>query len=153
MRLDRWIILFLLLALAAVGTYYVASQVGLAFITSTGPTIQFVLPTASGLKVGQSLAASGQPAADDIGRITEIVPIADGVLVTATLQKSQPVPPDAHVLLRPGSPPKPSILELAGGSGHATVSKGTIVRVTASVELGPPEGLVEPVPEWPLDNR
>ncbi len=153
MRLDRWIILFLLLALAAVGTYYVASQVGLAFITSTGRTIQFVLPTASGLKVGQSLARASQPAADDIGSVTSILPIADGVLVTATLRAGQALPEDAHILLRPGSPPKPSTLELGGDAATELAPDAAHVLIPATVELGPPEGLVEPVPEWPLESR
>lgn len=158
MKPERWIIAVLLILLGTVVAYYAAPLAGLSLGTSGGGQLQFVLPTASGLAVGQSvpLVPAGEDnamrgAGEEAGRIASILPITQGVLVTVNLDLAS-IPSGVRAILRPSTPPKPSVLELAGRGSPRSLAAGTTLRIPADLQLGPPEGLVEPVPEWPLES-
>lgn len=165
MKLDRWIIVGLLVLLLGAGTYYGVFIAGLFGDPDFAGEVEFILPTAMGLSRGQIVMSSSQPIGAELGVIASLTPVTSGVLVTVRLTSGTSLPSGAHAVLRPGSPPLPSTLEIISGSDNSSsggviaaksaalapvAAGGFPLRIPADVEPGPPEGLVEPTPEWPL---
>lgn len=123
------------------------------FGSAPAARVQFVLPTASGLALDQAVAITGVTVQEDAGRIVDLAVVTEGVLVTVELSTNARLPESAQAVLRPGTPPRPSTLELTGGEVPELPAAGSIRRIPAVLQMGPPDGLIEPLPEWPLGSR
>ena len=108
-------------------------------------TVSALFGTGIGLSEGQVVEITGGGLA---GRIRSIEPVSEGVVVTIALDGTLSLNEGTIVLLRPGTPPVPSRLEILLPDGGAKPISYP-ARLQGRIEVGPPDGLAEPSPVWP----
>jgi hypothetical protein len=147
-RAEKLIIGGFLLLLLVVGGYHLWTTAGGGDTLAPGRTVTFVLPSTSGVTPGQAVVSGIGARGIALGQVAAIEPVSGGALITVRVEPGTTLYRGTRAILRPAPPPRSSTLEIS-----AALATGEPLdlpaQIPASIELGAPEGMVEPTPTWP----
>lgn len=145
-------ILFTLLLLAVVvsGWFLATYDPVAAFLGSLfdeEASLYCIVPAASGLRPGSPVSFTDAKGTRAIGRITELGPVAAGVLIAIALDERPQVRDGARVLMRT-NPSAQASLEITVPPSGTAISLPALLP--SEILPSMPEGLLEPSPRWPV---
>lgn len=149
-RVETLIIGGFLLLLAAVGVYHLATS-GMGNMKAVdGRTLTFVLPSTTGIALGQAVVSGAGTSGELLGHVVGIEPVSGGALISVHVEAGAVIHRGARAILRPAAPPRPSLVEISS-SLASSEPLALPAHIPGSIELGAPEGMVEPTPVWPSE--